>query len=343
MIKFINGLSFNIPIDKLNLTESMLNFSKSSTNRIVCFAILVLGVLGTAYALMRCINFKGEKQKSHAKELDSEHGTTESNKDQVDDPFEKSLETLKEGYAVIPFLNQDVIQKYFKDLKNFDLQSESYKQQFVVQDQLENGYAALKNKSVFVIRNSQVPDELTNFIPYFSFVHVIAVNILKHIEQESNLDSGLLTEAVSKTAMPNTGNSTSLLRLFAYEPSEEAGMAADAHEDLGLLTIIPCSQIPALEVFSYKQDGKWINLEKTADAYAPHAVVLVGRTLQQMTKGQYPAALHRVIKSAEKRFSIVYQLRAEPQTQIQTKNGPITVEEWLKDLKKNLKSINGSY
>jgi isopenicillin N synthase-like dioxygenase len=331
----MNSFSYVHNFRSIQLGEYFSYFAKNSTPRIVSIAIALIGLFGITYIALRFINFKATTSKNEPEEAVEPI----SNKDHAS--FDDSLKNLKEGYAIIPLLNAEVVQNLFADLKRFDAQSESYKQQFMVKDQVEVGYAVLKNKKVFVVRNQHVPDELKHSLSYIPFVHALAIDILHSIEKDLDLENGQLTDTVSHTPLPVTDQSTSLLRLFAYDPSNETGESADAHEDLGLLTIIPCSQVPALEVVNYKEDCQWINVESLADA--SHAIVLAGKTLEQMTNGRYLAGTHRVKKSPEKRFSIVYQLRAEPDTQISTKDGTITVEEWLKNLKKNLRSVNGSY
>lgn len=341
---------FSLPcISSMDLTKSQFNFLKPDLQRIAKLALATLGILGIAYSLMRCIRFVAKidktKKDQNIQPDSKPHTLIDSKKRDVEKPVNDShllpLKDLKKGFAVIPLLKEEEIPAHFENLRNFDLQPDSYKQQFCIKDRIEIGYSSLKNKNVFVIRNEQIPEELKNFLPYFSSMHALAHNILKQIEKDLNLESSSLTAAVSKDPLPQGKDSTSLLRLFAYAASDTNGVAADAHEDLGLLTIIPCSQTPALEVLDYTQDYTWTNLEKAANPSS--AIVLVGRTLEQMTKGKYPSCTHRVINSAKKRYSIVFQLRAEPNTMISTTEGTITVEEWMTKLKKNLKSINGSY
>ena len=74
---------------------------------------------------------------------------------------------------------------------------------------------------------------------------------------------------------------------------------------------------------------EWINIEKQASA--SQAIVLVGKTLSVMTRGEYLSVTHRVKESPNGRFSIVYQLRAEPHLKIQYNNQMITIENWLEN------------
>lgn len=310
-----------------SIMNSLNSIQKKMTAIVLVFLALTYGLFHFFHS--KCFKArlqKGKQDPSFKKDIDS---------------FKKSLHPIKNGYAILPFFQNKKVDHLFEDLKNFDSQSESYKQQFIVKDQFEIGYSSLTNKKLFVIRNKQVPDELKSFLPYIISVHHLCLKILKTIEEDLNLVPGQLTETVSKAPFPPTENSSSLLRLFAYDPSSEEGAAAAAHKDLGLLTIIPCSQVPALEVIDDQKEGQWINVEKIADK--TDVIVLAGRTLELMTKGKYQAASHQVKNSPKKRFSIVYQLRAEPNAQISTPSGVISVGEWLDQLKKNLTSINKSF
>ena len=247
-------------------------------------ALFALSCLALAYAMCRWMHFKADASEET---LPDESG---------DSP------QLRKGHAIIPFLPEEKMDQHFDKLKDFHAKPDAYKTQFS-EKEVEFGYAALKGKQVFVIRNQKVPEELKNFLPYIAEVHAKALEILKSIEQDLKLETGTLTESVSKTPFPEGKKSSSLLRLFAYDPSIEEGSAADAHEDLGLLTIIPRSPVPALEVIDFEEDCNWINLEQKANP--SEAIVLVGRTLEKMTQGKYQAAPHRVKKSELKRFSIV--------------------------------------
>lgn len=258
---------------------------------------------------------------------------------QRDKSLKDSLKGLKKGFAVVPFLPQQNTKALFHALKCFHSKSDEYKKQFV-EKEVEFGYAALKGKQVYVVRNETVPYELKELLPYFSKAHLMGLEILKSLEEDLNLTRGSLTNAVMTAPFPNNKNSTSLLRLFSYDPSVQTGCAADAHEDLGLLTIIPPSDVPALEVFDYSQ-MQWRKLE--ANAQGNQAIVLVGKTLEKMTNGKVVAAEHRVINSSKNRLSIVYQMRAEPETKILDHGVETKVGSWLAKLKTGLKSVNQSY
>lgn len=250
--------------------------------------------------------------------------------------------SLQKGYMIIPFLKEGVIKSYVASIQNFFSQPEDYQSQFAVKGEIEIGYSTLPEKKCYVVRHQQVPEELKPFVTYASTAHQLALKILSDIEKEMDLAPGIFSQMVSKTALPGSEKSPSVLRLFSYHPSTEEGLGALAHEDLGVLTIIPRSQVPALEVLDVNENKhEWINIEKQADA--SEAIVLVGQTLCEWTEGKYPAATHRVIKTMKERNSIVYQLRADPTATIKHNGTMMTIEEWMKMHRQTRKSVNGSY
>lgn len=104
-----------------------------------------------------------------------------------------------------------------------------------------------------------------------------------------------------------------MLRLFRYEGWQKKEVA-EAHADLGLLSVV-VGNVPGLEVW----DGaEWFKVEKEVERTGMKgASLLVGRHLERLSNGRYPAGGHRVVSygspedSAQRyRFSIVFVLRA---------------------------------
>lgn len=252
------------------------------------------------------------------------------------------IEHLRHGYAIIPFLDKEAVDKYFDLLRDFFAQPEFYLKQFERKDESEIGFSALTEKRLYTVRNRQIPPELEALISYAKHAHQIALNILTAIEKDLELPSGELTDMVSKKALPITEKSASLLRLFSYSPSEEEGVAVASHIDVGLISIIPITDAPALEVLDFSlETPQWNNVEKLG--LRSQAIVLVGKTLNVMSNGRYMSALHLVTKTALPRFSIVYQLRAEPLSIIKCNDQQITVEEWMQRMRDGSTSVNNSF
>lgn len=117
----------------------------------------------------------------------------------------------------------------------------------------------------------------------------------------------------------------SMLRLFRYE-GWEAKEVAEPHADLGLLSSV-VGDVPGLEVW----DGtKWFEVEKeVVNSGSNGATLLVGRQLETLSNGRYPAGGHRVVSYGDEagrqdglqryRYSIVFVLRAFGPTVINSK------------------------
>lgn len=67
----------------------------------------------------------------------------------------------------------------------------------------------------------------------------------------------------------------------------------EAHTDTTFLTLIPCSSIAGLEVWTAATD--WVRPEDHAES-AGAVIVLPGEFLQVLTAGVFPAAVHRVTR-----------------------------------------------
>ena len=92
-----------------------------------------------------------------------------------------------------------------------------------------------------------------------------------------------------------------MLRLFRYE-GWEAKVVAEPHADLGLLSIV-VGNVPGLEVW----DGRsWFGVEReVANAGQKGASLLVGRQLERLSNGRYPAGGHRVVSYGLPKSEIV--------------------------------------
>lgn len=89
------------------------------------------------------------------------------------------------------------------------------------------------------------------------------------------------------------GTRRTLLRILRYPPlqgEEPAGaVRAAAHEDINLLTVLPASDEPGLELKG--TDGRWYAVPCDPGSIA----VNVGEMLQIASRGHYPATTHRVV------------------------------------------------
>jgi hypothetical protein len=140
------------------------------------------------------------------------------------------------------------------------------------------------------------------------------------------------SEGVSTGYLPPGYVSSSIMDNFHYHgwQSEPGGVQEkqhkrfvnnhSAHTDSGLLTVVVCSDEPALEVFDL-QDQVWIALEKCLHlhkankndlSHRKYATVFWGDSVDYLSSPSLKACLHRVEKADGERFSVVYKQRTSP-------------------------------
>ncbi|MDP4301881.1 2OG-Fe(II) oxygenase family protein [Leptothrix discophora] len=93
------------------------------------------------------------------------------------------------------------------------------------------------------------------------------------------------------------GSDQTLLRVLRYPPlrgDEPAdALRAAPHEDINLLTVLPATSEPGLEVLG--RDGRWITVPCAADAPQGGLIVInTGDMLQEASGGHFPSTTHRV-------------------------------------------------
>jgi len=94
-----------------------------------------------------------------------------------------------------------------------------------------------------------------------------------------------------------------------------------AHVDSGILSLIPCSDLPGLE-FQDQKLNAWIAVEelihkniKPTESHNQYVVVMVGECLNIESNKRIGAGMHRVRRIPEvngPRYSIVYKMRSRP-------------------------------
>lgn len=134
-------------------------------------------------------------------------------------------------------------------------------------------------------------------------------------------------EAEHGRVLPGQRWSASPLDLFLYPNDGWAAKTVNCteHKDPGLLSLIPCSTVPGLQVRAHgtetegladdeqqTQQMRWVAVEELPGAL-PHrdVVVFPGVEMETLTNGRLGATLHGVAKAAVPRISIVYERRAQ--------------------------------
>lgn len=114
------------------------------------------------------------------------------------------------------------------------------------------------------------------------------------------VEAGTPPEVQARLSMPLShmmnGSTRTLLRVLHYPPltgEEEAGaVRAAAHEDINLITVLPGSPEPGLQVKDLA--GNWHDVAADPGTIAINA----GDMLQLATEGYYPSTTHRVVNPA---------------------------------------------
>lgn len=250
----------------------------------------------------------------------------------------EQLNTLQFGYAIAHFPDINFItdafnaaKSYFKYYKNLKCaQRNSSKDSFLQKGYTrEHGYKNVNEKGIFTIRNKNVPKTLIPCIDYIEKIHDFAINCLQIISKQLEMDFSFFSKLFQEPALPHQGESSSFFSILYYEAIKQeidVNPTCPAHEDLDILTIIPKSNIPCLEVYDFKKND-WINIEsqmRTGDV-----LVLVGSALAFISNNYYIPAIHRVCTNQQPRYSLVYDLQPDLDTLISSKelNSPLVHHE----------------
>lgn len=102
--------------------------------------------------------------------------------------------------------------------------------------------------------------------------------------------------------------SSTIYRFFHYYDTGHAA-GCQVHTDIGLITLIPASTLPALEVMDF-ESFRWYNFEKPL--HPDDVMILCGETLERHSGYYYRAVVHRVTPLPSDRTSLVFLMRARP-------------------------------
>lgn len=243
-------------------------------------------------------------------------------------------------------------QKALSSIKGYFEKSREEKNEFAYPLGQERGYRHLGNRESVLLRNGDVPESLKDVLPLAEKMHQLSLTALDKIERKLQLTEGSLRNLTHSSFVNGTHGepNASICRIFKYFPTEQ--IAAEAHNDIGLITLILKTNCPALETWN-KTDSGWENIERSL--HDDEAIIMTGKSLSYVTNNKVESCLHRVAKNDTTRYSIVYQLRmAEDAIFDSTKMQSPQITPWetpikktgkqvLEDIRSNLTSINGSY
>lgn len=173
------------------------------------------------------------------------------------------------------------------------------------------------------------PDHLRDeLLDYYGKAGLLAQTLLGWVEANTPGEvSNTFSEPLSDMM---EGSEQSLLRILHYPPltgeEEPNAIRAAAHEDINLLTILPASNEPGLQVLG--KNDEWIDVP----CEFGNLIVNIGDMLQEATDRYYPSTTHRVInpegaRKDKSRISLPLFLHPRPDVRLSER---YTADEYLK-------------
>ncbi|EEX40653.1 isopenicillin N synthase family dioxygenase [Vibrio furnissii] len=161
----------------------------------------------------------------------------------------------------------------------------------------------------------QIPQELKEqILDYYDRANAFVAELLSWVEAHAPADVQARF-SIALSEMIN-GSEKTLLRVLHYPPmsgDEEPGaIRAAAHEDINLLTVLPASNEPGLQVMG--SDGSWIDVPCDFG----NLIINIGDMLQEASGGYFPSTTHRVInpsgeRQTQSRISLPLFLHPKPE------------------------------
>ncbi|WP_339387626.1 isopenicillin N synthase family dioxygenase [Vibrio caribbeanicus] len=176
----------------------------------------------------------------------------------------------------------------------------------------------------------QIPSELKEQVmDYYDRANSFAEELLGWVESYAPKEvqdkfSVALSEMIN-------GSQQTLLRILHYPPmtgDEEPGaIRAAAHEDINLLTVLPASNEPGLQVKG--RDGQWLDVPCDFGSL----IINIGDMLQEASGGYFPSTTHRVInptgaRQEQSRISLPLFLHPKPDVILSERH---TADTYLKE------------
>lgn len=247
--------------------------------------------------------------------------------------FVKSLKETGFGVLTNHPINQALVESVYHNWQAFF--NGNYKQKFAFDEEKQDGYFSseisetAKGHSQKDIKEyfhvypwGRIPDDLKDeILNYYQLASDLASELLDWVEEYGPKNvaknySQSLSSMIKDT--PNT-----LLRILHYPPltgKEEVGaIRAAAHEDINLLTILPASNEPGLQVQC--QDNTWLDVPSDFG----NLIINIGDMLQEASGGYFPSTTHRVINptgkaSAKSRISLPLFLHPRSEVKLSDKH-----------------------
>jgi len=186
-----------------------------------------------------------------------------------------------------------------------------------------------ENRDVFQIHMDSC-SERPNIWPNASFeknckdvydlLSTAAVGALKSLEFHLQCPEGSLKNllAFMANSKKNEMSQNTNFSMFRYHNDKEyeypSTQKCMVHEDSGLITLLPRSTFPGLEILDYSKE-QWIPIERYTKKN--DVLVIIGLVMEKVTRGYFQATTHRVVREPGKiRYSMPLEFKPYSETMI---------------------------
>ena len=132
-----------------------------------------------------------------------------------------------------------------------------------------------------------------NISAYYASTMAFAAELLAWVEQHSTAEVAAGYSEPLSGMVQGEGSDQTLLRVLHYPPltgdEEPSAIRAAAHEDINLITILPASNEPGLQVLT--KENEWLDVPCEFETL----VINTGDMLQEASGGYFPSTTHRVV------------------------------------------------
>ena len=186
----------------------------------------------------------------------------------------------------------------------------------------------------------QCPDSLrANISAYYEATMAFASELLGCVEEYSPAEVSAKYSEPLSGMVKGVGSDQTLLRVLHYPPltgdEEPSAIRAAAHEDINLITILPASNEPGLQVLT--KENEWMDVPCEFDTL----VINTGDMLQEASGGYFPSTTHRVVNpegadQTRSRISLPLFLHPRPEVVLSDR---YTSREYLVERLKELGTV----
>ena len=132
-----------------------------------------------------------------------------------------------------------------------------------------------------------------NISAYYASTMAFSAELLAWVEQHSTAEVAAGYSEPLSGMVQGEGSDQTLLRVLHYPPltgdEEPSAIRAAAHEDINLITILPASNEPGLQVLT--KENEWMDVPCEFETL----VINTGDMLQEASGGYFPSTTHRVV------------------------------------------------